>query len=77
MTEKKFNIDDKVLYKGNLCVVKYMCYTYFPDGARWMYDVDNGSFVARVAETNLELATTPSAKKKSVRTKKNSQKRKK
>jgi hypothetical protein len=42
-----------------------------------MYDLDNGSFVACVAEKDIEPTTTPPTKEKPVRTKKNSQKRKK
>ena len=77
MTEKKFNIGDKVMYKDCLCIVKGAHYTHFYNGAWWMYDLDNGSFIASVAEKDIELATTPPDDEKPVRTKKNSQKRKK
>ena len=50
MTEKKFNIGDKVMYKGCLCIIQGAHYTHFYNGAWWMYDLDNGSFIASVAE---------------------------
>ena len=77
MTEKKFNIGDKVMYKDCLCIVNGAHYTHFPNGAWWMYDLDNGSFVASAAEKDIKLVTTPPTNDKPVRTKKNSQKRKK
>ena len=77
MTEKKFNIGDKVMYKGCVCIIQGAHYTHFYNGAWWMYDLDNGSFIVSVAEKDIELVTTQPANEKPVRTKKNSQKRKK
>lgn len=56
MVEQKFKIGDKVLFKGEQHEVVKATYTYFPDGAWWVYELENG---AKAAAKDLTLATIP------------------
>ena len=56
MVEQKFKIGDKVLFKGEQHEVVKATYTYFPDGAWWVYELENG---AMAAARDLTLATIP------------------
>lgn len=56
MVEQKFKIGDKVLFKGEQHEVVKATYTYFPDGAWWVYTLENG---AMGTTKDLTLATIP------------------
>lgn len=56
MNEKKFNIGDKVVYKGEVHEVREVKFTYFPEGAWWVYVLENG---VSTSAKDLTLATTP------------------
>lgn len=56
MVKQKFEIGDKVMFKGEQHEVVKATYTYFPDGAWWVYTLENG---AMGTEKDLTLATIP------------------
>jgi hypothetical protein len=76
MDKQKFNIGSKVMHKGNVCVVRNAAYTYFPHGAWWVYELDNGIFVVSANESDIDGMDVPKAEEKPVRTKGNGKKRK-
>ena len=56
MVEQKFEIGDKVTFKDEQHEVVKTSYTYFPDGAWWVYTLENGAIGT---ERDLTLATIP------------------
>lgn len=76
MTEQKYQIGERVTYNKCVCVIKDARYTYFPNGSWWVYDIDNGSFTAVVAEKDIEGIVVPPSKGKRDTTPKKTPKRK-
>ena len=63
MTERKFSNGQKVLHKDCICMVVDAKFTYLPEGAWWIYELDNGNFAVFAKEYEItEYKDTPNRK---------------
>ena len=76
MEKRKFNDNEKVKYQGRVCVVKNAHFTYFPDGAWWVYDLHSEGFNVSVGEKDVEPISYPQPEEKAVSEAKKGKKRK-
>ena len=77
MEKRKFKDGERVMYNGNIAIVKEAHYMYYPTGSWWEYYLFDGEKVVRVGEKLLEGIVVPPTQEKAVSEAKKGKKRKK